>query len=192
MASNTKKWPSLGGTLSEQLGLNTTASDSLLLPSCPWALRMETCHHFCHGLGKSGVSVPVRAWTKQTREQTARSRDQYPGAPCCCLQWEPFFALPGWGCLRCQWQWWSQPGTGRGWQCSLLLGAAPGLCTSALPAPGLGHHGSAFFEGGETSESGSAFPEYPAVSHPQVWQQCLSTDVCGASPALQKCKDEFS
>ena len=30
--------------------------------------------------------MPVRAWTKQTKEQVARSHDQNAGAPCCCLR----------------------------------------------------------------------------------------------------------
>lgn len=86
MASNTNKWPSPGGCwVSSWVWIQQLVTIFCWLPGCPWALHVETCHYFCHVLGTSGASVPVRAWTKWTREQIAHFCHRNPGAPCCFL-----------------------------------------------------------------------------------------------------------
>lgn len=107
MVSNMNKAPQSGGTLSEQLGLDTTAAcDTFLLAFPEHSLHMETCHHFCHDLGTPGASG----------EQISGSHDQNPEAPCCCLLGTCFFARPVWGCsvagMLAGWY-------GRGWHCFL-------------------------------------------------------------------------
>lgn len=135
MASNTNKWPSPGGCwVSSWVWIQQLVTIFCWLPGCPWALHMETCHYFCHVLGTSGASVPVRAWTKQTKGANCS-----PRSTMLFLMGDPFFAPPGWGCLGCQWQWCFQPDTGRGWHCSLLLRAESGL-SPALAALWLWHH----------------------------------------------------
>lgn len=180
--------------LSEQLGLGTTASDSLpsgfppvpehciweavTIPAVVWGCQGLLCRSEL-GLKNKGANCSL-LWS-------------VPRSTVLLLMGDPFFAPPGWGCSGYQWQWCSQPSMGRGWHCSLLLGAAPGLSTALAalcPLWGCDTIGLAFFwrSRAVNAAGGSAFPEYCAASCPQVWQRCFSTSVCGTSPALQKRK----
>lgn len=117
--------------LSEQLGLGTTASDSLpsgfppVLEHCMWkAVTIPAVVWGCEGLlCRSELDL-------KNKGANCSLLWSVPRSTVLLLMGDPFFAPPGWGCSGYQWQWCSQPSTGRGWHCSLLLGAAPGLSTA--------------------------------------------------------------
>lgn len=90
MTSHTNKWLSPGGCWRAQLGLGTTARDSL----------PAACHHSCHALGTAGLCCSELGPNK------ARGKC-IPGGPVC---------TPSWGCPSsgCQQRQCPQPGTGRG------------------------------------------------------------------------------
>lgn len=183
MANNINKWSSPGGHwVSSWVWMQQLVTVFCWLPGCSWALHMETCHHFCDGLGTWGASVPPELELSKQESRfltlvirTKKHHTAVYGGPLLCTSQLRMLRMPVTVMLPA---WYGQGLT----LFSLAQSSASAVHCSGSAVTGMWHHCISIFWRSWDVRRWQCVSWLPPIQ--RFDSGASSSDVCGAFPAL--------